>query len=171
MKKLVYALAGAAMAVTVFTGAKAETLLFTFTGDVDASFVLDSDPIPDGQGGADSFYIQNVSVTYFGVTSIQPFVDFYDAAHDGGITVGDGVDAGSPSIIDLYNTVLYSGSPSAPHFDVGVYPLSTVDGGTNDVSLSITGVPEPASWVLMLTGFGLIGAAMRRLRGASRSFT
>lgn len=29
-----------------------------------------------------------------------------------------------------------------------------------------TGVPEPASWALMLGGFGMIGAALRRRRGA-----
>ncbi|MGZ3402924.1 MAG: PEPxxWA-CTERM sorting domain-containing protein [Phenylobacterium sp.] len=30
-----------------------------------------------------------------------------------------------------------------------------------------TGVPEPAAWALMLAGFGLSGAALRRRRGAS----
>jgi hypothetical protein len=27
-------------------------------------------------------------------------------------------------------------------------------------------VPEPATWAMMITGFGLAGAAMRRRRGA-----
>lgn len=31
------------------------------------------------------------------------------------------------------------------------------------------GVPEPASWAFMMTGFGVIGAAMRRSRTTSRS--
>jgi len=174
MKRLLCALAGVVMAAAPLTTAKAKLLLFTFTGDVDASFVLDSDPTPDGQGGADSFYIRNVSVTYFGSTSVQPYVDFYDAAEDGGITVGDGPDAGSTYLFDLYNTVLYSGSTSAPHFSVGGYMLSTTEGGANDVTLTISAasaVPEPASWALMLTGFGLAGAlAMRRSRRASQSF-
>ncbi len=32
------------------------------------------------------------------------------------------------------------------------------------VSLSVAGVPEPASWALMIGGFGLVGAATRRRR-------
>ncbi|WP_296597975.1 PEPxxWA-CTERM sorting domain-containing protein [Phenylobacterium sp.] len=33
-------------------------------------------------------------------------------------------------------------------------------------SLAAVAVPEPASWALMITGFGLAGAAVRRRRGA-----
>jgi|GEM_PF-1769378 len=36
----------------------------------------------------------------------------------------------------------------------------TVNGGTNGV------IPEPASWAMLITGFGLTGAAMRRRRTA-----
>jgi hypothetical protein len=35
-------------------------------------------------------------------------------------------------------------------------------GDTTHLSGSITAVPEPASWAMMLGGFGLVGAAMRR---------
>lgn len=34
--------------------------------------------------------------------------------------------------------------------------------GNGSVSLSITAVPEPATWVMMIGGFGMAGAAMRR---------
>ena len=40
-------------------------------------------------------------------------------------------------------------------------------GGLNEIRLfdtSPTGVPEPASWALMLSGFGLAGVALRRQR-------
>jgi hypothetical protein len=33
-------------------------------------------------------------------------------------------------------------------------------------SITITEVPEPSTWVLMLTGFGLGGAALRSRRRA-----
>jgi hypothetical protein len=33
---------------------------------------------------------------------------------------------------------------------------------------TVSGVPEPASWALMLGGFGLVGGAMRRRRVAMR---
>jgi PEP-CTERM motif len=31
--------------------------------------------------------------------------------------------------------------------------------------VNVAGVPEPASWMLMIAGFGMVGAAMRRQRG------
>lgn len=31
----------------------------------------------------------------------------------------------------------------------------------------VEGIPEPASWALLITGFGLTGAALRRRRGAA----
>lgn len=39
--------------------------------------------------------------------------------------------------------------------------LSDNSGG---ISLSIAAVPEPASWAMMVSGFGLLGAALRRQR-------
>lgn len=38
---------------------------------------------------------------------------------------------------------------------------------TGDTVLPTTGVPEPASWALMIIGFGALGAAMRRRRPAT----
>jgi hypothetical protein len=37
--------------------------------------------------------------------------------------------------------------------------------GVDNVSVTAGGVPEPASWALMIGGFGLAGAALRRRRG------
>ena len=31
----------------------------------------------------------------------------------------------------------------------------------------VSGVPEPASWALMLGGFGLVGSALRRKKGTA----
>lgn len=39
--------------------------------------------------------------------------------------------------------------------------------GVDNVSITTTAVPEPASWALMITGFGLVGAAARRRRGSA----
>lgn len=38
--------------------------------------------------------------------------------------------------------------------------------GLDNFALSAQAVPEPASWALMITGFGMIGAAMRRRTAA-----
>ena len=44
--------------------------------------------------------------------------------------------------------------------------------GSNSTSFTLTGdaVPEPASWAMMLGGFGLVGGAMRARRKAAISF-
>ena len=37
----------------------------------------------------------------------------------------------------------------------------------DNISLSIAAVPEPATWAMMILGFGLIGASLRRRKAAS----
>lgn len=70
---------------------------------------------------------------------------------------------------------LLDGDPNG-QWTLGVYPLGPF--GTDKItswSLTFTdhtgsAVPEPATWLLMLVGFGLIGAAVRTgRRGASRN--
>lgn len=40
-------------------------------------------------------------------------------------------------------------------------PLGDSAGGIDSVNLSLSAIPEPVSWVLMIVGFGLIGMKMR----------
>jgi hypothetical protein len=45
--------------------------------------------------------------------------------------------------------------------------LSSTDNGSGGVffdGLSVTAVPEPATWALMIGGFGMAGALLRRQR-------
>ena len=67
-------------------------------------------------------------------------------------------------------TSISSGSSVGPLFSItlapasaGVLGLSYQLGGGPIVSLS-SGTPEPATWALLLAGFGLVGAAVRRRR-------
>ena len=46
----------------------------------------------------------------------------------------------------------------------GVFTFSTQGGNVTTFSATTTAVPEPATWALMLLGFGGIGMAMRRRR-------
>lgn len=76
------------------------------------------------------------------------------------------------------------GSPYAMHWKTGsftftgtgadILDLKATVGGNGGVffdNVSVVGVPEPASWALMIAGFGLTGAALRRRRGlAARAF-
>jgi len=58
---------------------------------------------------------------------------------------------------------IFSGSTATPVFATGIYDL---DNGT----LTISAAPEPASWVMMLAGFAVLGARLRTpLRARSRA--
>lgn len=78
---------------------------------------------------------------------------------------------GSATIFNLPITVnggsSYFGVVDTTGFtSVEIYLSSTGDAwGIDDVSYN-NAVPEPASWALMIAGFGLVGAAMRRRSAA-----
>jgi len=48
----------------------------------------------------------------------------------------------------------------------GVFTTHTIFGSGTPNSVQVPGVPEPGSWAMMVGGFGLAGAAMRRRRTA-----
>jgi len=52
----------------------------------------------------------------------------------------------------------------------GYLHFGPTDGGRVLIDVSGTAVPEPASWALMLGGFGLVGGAMRSRKRAAVSF-
>ncbi len=78
----------------------------------------------------------------------------------------------SPKISDFWDnweakslTFTATGTSALIQFDTVGLNIAGFDVGIDKVSLeSVTpgGVPEPATWAMMLVGFGLIGAAMRR---------
>ena len=61
---------------------------------------------------------------------------------------------------------LYSGAEATPTFLTGTF-LLTEFGGTGTYTLTISNpaaaaVPEPATWAMMLAGFGMVGVGLRR---------
>jgi len=60
---------------------------------------------------------------------------------------------------DLYRIDLNSGTPT----------LLGAAGGGNIIGLAAGAVPEPASWAMLITGFGLVGAMRRRQRRPARA--
>ncbi len=70
-----------------------------------------------------------------------------------------------------YNFTATSGTETV-QFDTINVPTGAYEVGLDNVSLeAVSGaVPEPASWALMLTGFGLAGVAMRRRRSTKVQF-
>ncbi len=64
----------------------------------------------------------------------------------------------------MHDTIKFVGTGlDTVRFSVQDNPLDSTDTVIDNVKLS---VPEPASWALMIAGFGLAGAALRRRRTA-----
>ncbi|MDB5425276.1 MAG: hypothetical protein JWQ29_2692 [Phenylobacterium sp.] len=95
-----------------------------------------------------------------------------------GIAISDGLGF-IPFSLDLFGDQLFTGTTDTPTFRLGTFLLH--DGGgdcgcgdtfaaqaVGDFTLTIgAAVPEPTSWAIMIAGFGLAGAALRRRRAVA----
>ena len=129
---------------------------------IDANFDASSGPSPlSSQSGA----YTDIPVTN-GTFSFGPAggpltsgsfsdVSFYNAAFSGPLGPG-GFQSG---IVGDFGQQIYSGAEASPLFTPGTYSLAF---GT----LTVTAVPEPLTWTLMLLGFSSLGGALRRRRMA-----
>ena len=151
------AFTAALLAATIATPASADLLLFSYVGTTDGrgpfSFNIDSSPMTLGfnEGGFVAA-ISNPTGQYDSLTT----VDFYSSLDNGGILAYRGPQ-------------LFSGPTSSPSFLSGTFTLSQPSGnvdkfGVLTISAVNSAVPEPATWAMMLLGFGAMGVAMRRRR-------
>lgn len=131
------------------------------TNPVTGRFVATLDPVA-------SFGATRTGLTVTGLN--RPGTPFmaYDATQDM-LTIGTEVDIGgfgiTPGQIGWGLSIL-DASTSAYRGGAFIYTNTTRAFIANTVRL--TAVPEPASWALMIAGFGAIGGAMRRGRGTVR---
>ncbi len=194
-KTFLKALACAASMLTIANAADAAVYKFTLTGDSWTGYwYMDLQPATAYAGNVppaetftgtagDSFVVTDVQgdpgslpgFTYDYVADVT----FWSAANDGGLTLtdfyADPVNGGVDKFI-LSGPQLYSGSELSPTFLPTNTPFILWD--WQDVnkkfSLTITDcgcnppppVPEPASWALMLLGFGALGGALRARRSS-----
>jgi hypothetical protein len=112
---------------------------------------------PQGAG----FGISNGGGSYGGTDSYNGSVDFSVMANQiNTVTLfaSGYVNGTSSGHVDIYADPVFSFAEP-----VDGYSLSFSNGvGNSVVTDSLAGVPEPASWALMIAGFGLAGAALRR---------
>lgn len=154
----------AAAVISTVAASPAAALKFDFdlTGSRSASFRLDTVP------GPDSF------------TAFQSFFDDVEGIYGPGNTPGTAdisfgsFPFGPPGGFEAINLtllgfsqfsssqVLFTGTTAAPVFKTGSFALTSIVSGAS--TLTITAVPEPATWALLVTGFGLVGGAVRRRR-------
>ena len=129
------------------------------------SFTASAKPVP-GDFTAHSFSLFDVASfgdLGFGAIDYLANYNFYDASFGGGFDGGYAINvySGKP---------LFTGPTSAPHFRAGNYAFTDFYGQATTLVISLVpGVPEPASWTLMIVGFGTAGTALRRrARAASQ---
>jgi len=156
-------LAAVAAAALVPASADAALLTFTITGDYQASFTIDSNPTLNEYIGGTGLVLWNVAVAAEGATGPAD-IGFFDASLGGGLSIIDYSDFSPFFVAD--GPQLYSGTVRAPVFGIGTFELTEYE-GTGRYTLTIAeagaaAVPEPASWAMMIAGFGLAGTALRR---------
>jgi hypothetical protein len=155
----------AAVCLALATPAQAIPLLYTFAGDVNFSFQIDSSPSAFSQGSF-TFRVTPTSLVFNGEPALSNVV-FYLSEGGGGMSLVD-----APEIF-YFNSIgeqLFTGTLENPFMRTGSFPLSPFSGdapgtGTLTVAEFRGGVvPEPESWAMLIAGFGLVGAVARRRR-------
>ncbi|WP_233150680.1 PEPxxWA-CTERM sorting domain-containing protein [Sphingomonas mollis] len=167
------------MTLVVTTPADAALLQFTISGTdtlspIDptfvefASFQLDSNPLIDAVNVSpdQGFAIANVTgiFQYGPITLSSQSISFFTTALGGGLLIGDGTDNGT--LLGFDGPQLYIGTEAQPEFLTGSFDLTDfVTGSPISLTIStVSAIPEPASWAMMLAGFAMVGGATRYRR-------
>ena len=130
------------------TAANAAVLNFAIGGSDPFSFQIDQ--MPKILVSNDIlFKIENIK-TNDGFTGSAKF---YTNAYFGGLIV----DVGPNTRFDALGPQLFTGPTNAPTFLTGTFL-------TNHGTVTISAVPESATWGMMLVGFGMMGGALRYRR-------
>ena len=115
------------------------------------------------QDGVDTLIIKLVDGSAYGYGLYGTLAEALAAYQAGGLSAStDGGNTYAAALQPLTFTV-GAGGANVRFYINDIYYDDNNGGG---VSLSITAVPEPATWALMIGGFGLAGAALRQRRRA-----
>ncbi|WP_242141227.1 PEPxxWA-CTERM sorting domain-containing protein [Sphingomonas sp. TREG-RG-20F-R18-01] len=161
MKKLALGMATAMVAFA--SPAYAAPLLFDFSGPSGtALFQLDSNPTPDTFSsflGSDQLAFKNVAGIFGGIAGVASNIGFGN-----GLFASLNINAPNVGFSQFSSPTLFSGPANAPVFSTGTFTLVNPFFGNANLKISAVAgaVPEPATWTMMLLGFGGIGFAMRR---------
>ena len=66
-----------------------------------------------------------------------------------------------------YSATMVDPTNSRTFWTIQELPFSSTEWGTQISAINVGGVPEPASWALMVAGFGVFGLALRRRKAAT----
>lgn len=105
----------------------------------------------DGATGTATGYVNGVQQFTFNDSSNLAVIDTFLTFFQDDLATPNEASAGRADYIRIYDTALTSAQVSA--LPIGTLPTTP----------PVTGqVPEPASWAMMIAGFGLVGNALRR---------
>jgi hypothetical protein len=155
-------------ALTLSSNAQADTLLYNFSDSLTTfSFSLDSNPTTVLNGFA------NFEVATTTNLSQSILVDFFGQPLQGGIQflTSDASTSLSDSngFLAYTGDVLFTGSTPAPALITGTFQLTGFGNNTSSATLTVTdttvsAVPEPSTWAMMILGFVGVGAMTYRRR-------
>jgi len=144
----------------VATPASAAHFVFT-SDDFDMVFDLPTSPTPDYSYPNALFLIYGAHMTLDG-SPIQNNIAFISANYPFLPNMVGGFSYDGQTTHTFQGVQLYSGTEAAPTFVAGTYHLTGYTDGV--AGTLVISVPEPASWAMMVGGFGMMGGAMRRRR-------
>lgn len=134
--------------------------------NVSGHFTFTFDPAVSGSGSLDALSIPSLGLSSGGYSySANPAMPAFSFLNVGGLPSGVGTVNGSAA--DFVLSFLGVASDPFSYLPAN-FSYSTGDGkvwstGAFQVSPYVqTAVPEPATWAMMIAGFGLAGAALRR---------
>jgi hypothetical protein len=143
--------------------ARADLYLFSLTGSGSntISFVLPTNPTPDGGAPDDLFVLNGVSIHDRG-TDKTANLAFFNSATGGGLAITDSTTL--DLLISATGDQLYTGPESNPMFRLGGFTLDEFETGAFDgpYNLTITAVPEPGSLILLGSGGLALFPRLRR---------
>ncbi len=150
---LLAGLAGIVCSVAGAAPAQATELNFDLavSNGADSTWTLPSSPVPQHIYSDET----DIAVSIAGTYSSADLIGFRTSSNKGGLiflNFGFGGDQ------------IFSGTTDAPIFAPGIFDLTgTARQSSNQTAvLTITAVPEAATWAMMLVGLGVVGAVARR---------
>ncbi|ELX08443.1 hypothetical protein Jab_2c04920 [Janthinobacterium sp. HH01] len=159
---------GAVAAALLWAGvANAALYQFTLTGDFLAQWQLNTGVAPNLDAPGLGLAINDVPVVFASITATSANIAFYSDIAQGGLMIFDR--SGMTQHVSAQGPQLYySGTERAPLYKLGVFSL-TEGGGAKHYTLaitdlSVTPVPEPETYLMLLAGLGLMAGLARRRR-------
>jgi len=159
MKGMLFLATCCTAALAATAPAQAAPYRFVITGSQTIKFVLESSPTPPIVDPGNYFVMPGVTGTIDNVATTFDLgfggpTYFFNFGLINNIVGMGFVSTGAP---------LFTGTEAAPTFKLGTFSL-TPDTPGPAYSLTISAVPEPASWAMLLAGFGALGGMVRRRR-------